>query len=155
MQASQSALAEEKKVLLEKYETLKKQSVADRSTNDKTVADLTARAADQKAAIARLEAALATAKADGEKEAARARTAEAQGVKLTAENLALQRRVADREAKNLALFMIGSEILGRYEDFSLGNALSAKEPFVGSSRAKLENLVQDYQDKLAEQRAKP
>ena len=81
--------------------------------------------------------------------------AEAQGAKLTSENIILERRVADRETKNLALFMTANEILTRYEEFSLGNALRAKEPFIGLTRTKLENLVQDYQDKILDQRVKP
>jgi chromosome segregation ATPase len=154
LQATQASLADEKKTLSEKYETLKKQVVSDRAAADKAAADSAARAVDQKAAIARLEAALEKAKAEGEKSAQEARAAEAQDVKLTAENYALQRRAADRETKNLALFLLANEILSRYEDFSLGKALNAKEPFVGATRTKLENLVQDYQDKILDQRAK-
>jgi len=154
LQASQASLAEEKKALSEKYEMLKKQVVADKAAADKTLADLTARSSDQKAAIARLEAALEKSKEDGEKSAREARAAEARDTELTNENNALQRRLTDREAKNLALFLLANEILGRYEDFSLGKALAAKEPFVGATRTKLENLVQDYQDKILDQRAK-
>lgn len=154
LQATQASLADEKKTLSEKYETLKKQVMSDRAAADKAAADSAARAVDQKAAIARLEAALEKAKAEGEKSAQEARAAEAQDVKLTAESYALQRRAADRETKNLALFLLANEILSRYEDFSLGKALNAKEPFVGATRTKLENLVQDYQDKILDQRAK-
>jgi hypothetical protein len=67
----------------------------------------------------------------------------------------LQRRVAYLETKNVQLFTLGNEILSRYENFSLGNAISAKEPFVGVTRVKLENLVQDYSDKLLDERATP
>jgi len=79
---------------------------------------------------------------------------ESERAKLALENTELQRLIADREAKNLALFRTGNEILTRYEKFSLGEALSAKEPFVGATRARLETLVQDYQDKLAAQRVR-
>ena len=155
LQAVQAALTEEKKTLSEKYEMLKKQVVVDKTAADKTVIDLTARSLEQKTTITRLEAALEKSKADGEKTAQEARAAEAQGTKLESENQALQLRVADREAKNLALFLLANEILSRYEDFSLGKALAAKEPFVGRARTKLENLVQDYEDKILDQRAKP
>jgi hypothetical protein len=53
------------------------------------------------------------------------------------------------------MYRIGSEILKRYEGFGLGTAIAAREPFVGSMRVKLQNLVQDYADKLAEQKIKP
>ena len=155
LQTTQAALTEEKKVLTEKYEALKKQAVADRAVTDKTVADLQSEVSTQKASIARLNEALEKSKAEGTKAAQTGREAEARNARLTANGQALQRRVAELEAKNLALFLLGNEILTRYEDFSLGNAISAKEPFVGKTRTKLENLVQDYQDKLLDQRAKP
>lgn len=153
LQAAQAAAADEKKTLTEKYETLKKQAVSDRSATDKTVADFTARVADQKAAIAHLEAALEKSKAEGEQAAKALHAAEAHGAQLTTQNVALNRQISELQSKNLALFLLGNEILTRYEEFSLGNALSAKEPFVGKTRTKLENLVQAYQDKLLDQRA--
>lgn len=155
VKAAQAADAEEKKNLTAKYETLKKEMLADRAGTDKKVAALTAENADQKAAIAKLTDDLAKARAEGTKSAAEAQVAQAQVTKLTAVNHALERRAADREAKNLALFTIGNEILSRYEEFSLGNAIRAKEPFVGLTRTKLENLVQDYQDRLLDQRIRP
>lgn len=155
LQGSQGALAEENKALAAKYETLKKQIAADRAGADKAAALLNAQVAEQKQTLARLNEALEKAKAEGEKTAQAARLAEAQGAKLNTQNIALERRAADREAKNLALFLVANEILTRYEEFSLGNAIRAKEPFVGLTRTKLENLVQDYQDKIQEQRVRP
>jgi chromosome segregation ATPase len=76
---------------------------------------------------------------------------EAQRAKLAACDVVLRRTVADRETKNLALYQLANEILTRYEKFGLGDALLAKEPFIGVSRVKLENLVQDYKDKLRDQ----
>jgi hypothetical protein len=49
---------------------------------------------------------------------------------------------------------LGKEILERYEKFGLGTALTAREPFVGTTRVRLQNLVQEYSDKLSEQRIK-
>lgn len=155
LQAKQGAIADENKSLTAKYEALKKQLSADRAGADKTAATLSAQLTEQKQLTAKLEDALAIAKAEGEKAAQTARLAEAQGAKLSNENIILGRRIADRETKNLALFLVANEILSRYEEFSLGNALRAKEPFVGLTRTKLENLVQDYQDKIQDQRARP
>jgi hypothetical protein len=45
--------------------------------------------------------------------------------------------------------------LDRYEKFGLGDALTAREPFVGLTKVKFQNLVQDYQDKLSDQKVKP
>ena len=154
LQTTQAALAEDKKVLSEKYEILKKQAVADKAATDKALAELQSQTAAQKAQLARVNEALEKAKAEGESAAHAHMAAETQNVHLTAEYYALQRRIAELESKNLALFLVGNEILTRYEEFSLGSAISAKEPFVGKTRARLENLVQTYQDKLLDQRAR-
>lgn len=155
LQNSQGALADENRALAAKYDALKKQMVADKAAADKAAGTLTVQAAEQKQQIARLSEAFEKARAEGEKAAQAAQAAEAQGAKLNTQNIALERRIADRERKNLALFLVANEILTRYEEFSLGNAIRAKEPFVGLTRTKLENLVQDYQDKIQEQRVRP
>ena len=73
-------------------------------------------------------------------------------VKSANEVTALRRQVADQQVRNAEMFRTASEILKRYEHFGLGEALAAKEPFVGVTRVKLENLVQEYEDRLAGQR---
>ena len=80
---------------------------------------------------------------------------ESERAKLAAKVIVLQRQVEDQQRKNAALFKIGNEILTRYEHYGLGEALAAKEPFVGITRVKLQNQVQDYSDQLADQRIKP
>lgn len=154
-QSALAALGEEKKVLEAKFETLRKQTVADRAAGEKTIAALKGQATTQEAEIAKLKEALEKSDANGKQASVLAAAKEADRAKLAGDLIVLQRKVEDREAKNLALFKLGHEILTRYEKFSLGEALAAKEPFVGTTRAKLETLVQDYQDKLLEQRAKP
>ena len=57
--------------------------------------------------------------------------------------------------KPLWTYKTGSEILSRYENFGLGEAIVAREPFVGITRVKLQNLIQEYGDKLADQKIKP
>jgi len=155
LQAAQAGLTEEKKTLETKFETLRKQAVAERAAEEKTVATLKAQLAAQEAEIARLKVALDKSDAAGKQAATLAASKESDRAKLAGDLVVLQRKVEDRETKNLALFKLGNEILTRYEKFSLGEALAAREPFVGTTRAKLENLVQDYQDKLLNQRAKP
>jgi hypothetical protein len=58
-------------------------------------------------------------------------------------------------AKNAILYRTAREILDRYANVGLGDVLSAKEPFIGAKRVQLQNLAQDYQDKLADQRVMP
>ncbi len=153
-QAAQAALTTEKKELGDKYEALRKQAAADRAAGEKISNGLGAQVADLKVQVAKLGSALEASKSENEKLLQTGHVSEEQRAKLAGEMAELRQRLADREAKNLALFLLGNEILTRYEDFSLGNALKAKEPFVGLTRTRLENLVQDYEDKLQDQRVK-
>jgi len=65
------------------------------------------------------------------------------------------RKTADQQRRNEAMYKLGREVLDRYERFGLGDALTAREPFVGLTRVKFENLIQDYADKLTDQKIKP
>ena len=56
----------------------------------------------------------------------------------------LQRAVDDQKRKNSEMYKIGMDLLNRYEKYGLGQAITAKEPFVGITRAKFQTLVQDY-----------
>ena len=130
---------------------LTKQSADDKAASDKSIADLNAQVADLTGQIGRLNDSLAEWKNAYNQESQLATTTEAARAKLAVEAALLQRIVDDRELKNLELYKTGVEILTRYEKFGLGDAIGAKEPFVGLSRVKLENLVQDYKDKLLNQ----
>jgi len=155
LQAAQASLADEKKAQTEKLDALTKRVVAERAAADKSAAALNSQVAELKTTNAHLKEALDKSKAEGDKAAEAARALEADGARLKNEKIVLERKVAELQTKNLSLFMTGNEILSRYADFGLGTAISAKEPFVGLTRTKLENLVQDYQDQLVDQRAKP
>lgn len=50
------------------------------------------------------------------------------------------------------MYQVGVEILNRYENFGLGDALLAREPFVGTTRVKFQNLIQQDQDQLTDSR---
>ncbi len=155
LQAAQTTLTAEKKAAEERFEVLRKQTVAERTATDQTLAGLKAQLGARDAELVQLKEALAQAQAAHQQAAALVKTREAERARLATDIVVLERKVADREAKNLALHRIGNEILTRYEKFGLGEVLAAREPFVGATRTRLENLVQDYQDKLADQRVKP
>jgi hypothetical protein len=53
------------------------------------------------------------------------------------------------------MYRLGNEVLDRYAQFGLGTALAAREPFVGITKVKFQNLVQDYQNKLTDQTIRP
>jgi hypothetical protein len=155
LQAAQTESAAKEKALTEQVEALTRQSAADKDASDKTISDLKAKVADQEQEIVQLKGALEKWKEGYAKAADIANAKEAERAKLAGQVILLDRKVADRESKNVELFRIGNEILKRYERFGLGDALLSREPFVGITRVKLENQVQDYQDKLLDQRIKP
>ncbi len=155
LQTAQAESDQNNKALTDQITLLKKHSADDKAAADKAIAGLEARIADQNTEIAQFKESLEKWKAAYGQAADVARSEQAQRTKLADDNLVFQRRVTYLENKNVALFNLGNEILTRYEQFSLGNALAAKEPFVGVTRTKLENLVQDYQDKLLDQKARP
>jgi chromosome segregation ATPase len=149
--AAQAQLEADKKTLEDRVAVFTKNAAADKASID----GLTEKLADRDARVAKLEAAVRQWRSEAEKQGALAKKTEAERLKLADEGLGLKRRVADLEAKNLALYSTGTEVLGRYEKFGLGTALAAREPFVGITRVKFQNLVQGYQDKLIEQKDRP
>lgn len=132
--------------------SITKQSADDKAASDKTISELKKQATDLTGQVTRLDESLKQWKEAYNQASQLATAKEAARVQLAAENAALQRTVDDREIKNLELFKTGNEILTRYEKFSLGDAIGAKEPFVGIARVKLQTLVQDYQGKLLDER---
>ena len=55
-------------------------------------------------------------------------------------------------AELMALFNTAIEILDRFQNYALGKALQAREPFIGTTRVKVENLVQGYKDRILDNR---
>jgi chemotaxis protein histidine kinase CheA len=158
LQATQAQSDKDKADLQAKVDALTAQlkavtdnAAADKASTDKAIADLKAQSDDQQGQITRLTDGLKQWKDAYGQEAQLATTIEAARKQYALQAALLQRTVDDRETKNLALYKLGGEILTRYEQFGLGDALTAKEPFVGLSRVKLENLVQDYKNKLLDQ----
>jgi chromosome segregation ATPase len=150
LQAAKAQNDQEKKTLTEKLEAVTKQAAAD--STELTAAKT--KLAERETENAQLQDSLQKLQLTQTHAVEIAQKAESERVKLGGQVIELQRKLADRETKNLALFKLANEILKRYERFGLGDALAAKEPFTGIARVKLENLVQDYQDKVADQRVK-
>jgi chromosome segregation ATPase len=134
---------------------LTKQSAEEKDASDKAIADLKSQNGDLMTQIGKLNDALAAWEKDDKQYVQLAKDKEAARAQLAVQVILLQRTVDDRETKNLALYNLGNEILTRYEQFSLGDALGAKEPFTGLTRVKLQELVQDYKDKISDHRVIP
>lgn len=80
--------------------------------------------------------------------AARLATAEGENRKLQAELRASQNDAATCEAKNVALYLRGRELLAKIEGQSALDRLLAAEPLFGIKGVEIENTVQEYRDKL-------
>lgn len=52
------------------------------------------------------------------------------------------------QQRNAELLAIGREVLDRYAHKGLFSVVAGAEPYVQASRVRMENLVQDYEDKL-------
>ena len=162
MQTAQAALEATNKTLEKsvkdqatRLQDLDKEMKEAKQKSDKTLEE-------KVAAITRLELELAKYKTSLDKwQAAHitindiARKKEAERAKLSARSAGLDRKVTDLRARNAELYKLASEILARYGKFGIGEALAAREPFTGNAKVKLQNIVQDYNDKLLDQTPRP
>lgn len=135
--------------------TLTKQADADKAAAASKATELNGQIATKTQEVVMLTQSLEKWKAGYKQAAEVANATEAKRSQLADKVILLDRRVADMQVKNRELYKLGSEILRRYENFGLGTALLAREPFTGIARVKFETLVQDYADKLTDQKLKP
>lgn len=155
---AQAALAEEQdktKTLTEQIEKITKDRAAEKTAADKAATELQAKVDERDTLIAQLKDALQKSQLETKRITDIANTKEAQRAKLEDQTNQLNRRVADQQTKNASMFKIANEILQRYEKFGLGDALTAREPFTGITRVKLQSLFEEYQDKISDERIKP
>jgi len=145
-------LAAKVEELEKRIATLAKQSNADKTAADETIAKLNTRIAAEEKTIGQYKEALEKCKAAYQEAAGTARAKEEERAKLAGEIIVHRRTIADRERKNIALFNTAIEILDRFQNYALGKALAAREPFIGTTRVKVENLVQGYKDKILDNR---
>lgn len=125
----------------------------DEAAYDQAVAEFNRRLSAQNDAIGKLDGALDKWKAAYNEAVSAARAKEAERAKLATQVGGLTQRATSCEAKNAELFKVGNEILDRYKNVDFGDVLRDREPFIGTSRVKLQNIVQDYEDKLLDQKA--
>lgn len=132
--------------------SLTKQANSDKAAAAVSIETLEKKVSDRDTLLSQYKQAFEKAKAAYQKFDAVATAKEGARAALAAELVTAKHTIADRERKNIALFNTANEILDRYENYSLGKALSAREPFIGTTRVKVENLVQGYQDKIIDSR---
>lgn len=85
-----------------------------------------------------------------------ARSKEAERAKLAAQAGQLTQRATTCEGKNERIYKLTQEILRQCEKMGFADTLLAPlEPLTGLRRVKLENLSQEFQDRLLEQKVNP
>ena len=116
----------------------------------------TAQAAAEKRQLAAEAAELGKTQAAYAQAAGAAQTAAAVNAQLTVQLAAEKTKNNSCDAKNAALYALGNQILDAYAHKDDGLAAFANhEPFIGFARVKLQNIVQDDQDKLFENQVNP
>jgi predicted nucleic acid-binding Zn-ribbon protein len=150
LQAQLTDLQSQKDDLTTELAALGKKSAADKDADSKAITVLKGQVSEQEDSIVQLQTALDKWKDAERKAVVMANDTETKRAKLADLAIHLQRIVDDQKRKNEEMYKTGMEVLDRYEKFGLGEALFAKEPFVGITRTKFETLVQDYEDKLVD-----
>lgn len=84
-----------------------------------------------------------------------ARAKDAERAKFESEATAYKASTKSCLAKNGLLMKVGRELLHRYQEVNFGDTLVAREPLIGEQRIRIQNLLQDYNDKLLDQKATP
>jgi chromosome segregation ATPase len=172
--ALRSAIAQQRSLEDERATLLAKQSESDKeiealkaqidalskaqpkkSDNAPEMADLSRRVAAQGEQIGQLNQTLEKWKSAYNEAVTVARAKEAERAKLATDNDTLTQRATGCETKNAELYKVGSEILDRLENVSIGDVMIQREPFTGIKRVELQNLIQDEQDKLLDQKVAP
>ena len=154
-QSASAALAAENQELKAHLEASRRDALHDQEATAKQLADLRAKIAQQDRELAQARQSAQAWETSARSAQSLANQKESDRAQLASGQAALRRTIEEREAQNRELYRLGLEILRRYEQFSLGEALAAREPFVGATRTKLENQVQGYEDKLTAQAARP
>ena len=118
--------------------------------------ELALRLAEQTEANQKLTASLRQCEAASSDSSEAARSKETQRAQLAGQVGHLTERATACEGKNAHIYRLTQEILVQCEKMGLADTLLAPlEPFTGLRRVKLENLSQDFQDRLLEQKASP
>jgi chromosome segregation ATPase len=153
-QAAQAEAEEKIKELQGQLEELTKKSAAEKKSSDETIDDLKTKLAASEQQVNHYTESLAKWKLGYAKLAEYAKATEGKRAEIASKIILLDRRIAEQQLKNAEMYRLANEVLDRYAQFGLGTAISAREPFVGITKVKLQTLFQDYQNKLNDQTIK-
>ena len=153
-QAAQAEAEEKIKELQGQLEELTKKSSAEKKSSNETIDDLKTKLAASEQQVNHYTESLAKWKLGYAKLAEYAKATEGKRAEIASKIILLDRRIAEQQLKNAEMYRLANEVLDRYAQFGLGTAISAREPFVGITKVKLQTLFQDYQNKLTDQTIK-
>jgi chromosome segregation ATPase len=151
-QAKTEALQKELDDLNTRLATLTKRASEDKVAAEQTIEALNTRIEQRDRRITEFTEALEQWRAAQQLAARTALNNEEERDRLAVENARLRHTIADRERKNLNLYNTALEILERYENYALGRALGAREPFVQRTRVTIENQVEGYKNRIIDNR---
>jgi hypothetical protein len=107
-----------------------------------------ASAAETVSPTAAADAAFAKAEAASVKSADQLRELAVERDQLKSQLAAMTNAAVACQSKNTRLVAFSEELLDDYRKMSLGRVLASRELFLGLERVKLENLVQDREDRI-------
>lgn len=105
--------------------------------------------------LTQTQQALAALRQEHESTLATLKTSEDDNRKLKAVGADQQQQIADCEKKNRLLYEAGTQLLKKYHDKTAWDALAQKEPFTGIEKVRIDNVLQEYRDKLAAGKLRP
>jgi len=133
---------------IERLKSANQRTIADLDLEKKANATLKGEVERRDAVIVEAKAALEKWQKDFAQLIAALRKSEADNAKLTNKNTSLENLVEAQRRQNTDMYTAGMEILKRYENFWFGDALLAREPFVGNTKVKYQRLAQEGYDKI-------
>jgi chromosome segregation ATPase len=145
LQAKQAELERDRQGAVQKATASEKELQALRSKGTANLDALQHTADAQKESLAKWEAAYKDA-------AGTAQTRDADAKRLEAANVALREKNRQLEEKNAKLFQIGQDLVDLYQKKKVLDVVGDGEPFTKLRRVEDENVVQDFEDKLRENR---
>ena len=147
LQEMKATLADQTQAL-DKLRQADAANVASLETLRAAAADLTGKLQASQQTLSQTETALGKWKDAYNQAADVARTRDADAKLLQTQLEQTTQRAGDCEAKNVKLVGIGNELLDLYQAKGPLTGLLEREPLTQIKRVELENLAQDYQDKL-------
>jgi chromosome segregation ATPase len=148
LQAKVADAEREKAAMIAQISAAKAQVKDVEKTHREAVAEFNERLEDRNQTLEKWKSAY-------EEAATVARSKDAERLKFEGQAASYKASTKSCLAKNALLTKVGRELLHKYEGVSFGDMVVIADPLVGARRIEVQNLLQDYDDKLLEQKVTP